>query len=235
MVGLATAQEVKLNLLAHLHFAGSSQYGRPQSVRRVHFNHTKHGGGRPAGNEDVSGLSTRGHFQNLCRASYSDGARSQTHKVFELFQTATCNKCRTTHKLPYELCLSICSVMLLPAARQNLASTPSLPPQTTPKGSIHKSKPTAKSSLTTRLDWQQYMGGAKTSKADAVKRVEPDLLTWPYADLQIGNELPGKLAATMFPDTDYLRSILDKLFMPGSSTVHSLLMVLLAAQLICQV
>ncbi|KAL3144765.1 hypothetical protein ABBQ38_001880 [Trebouxia sp. C0009 RCD-2024] len=82
------------------------------------------------------------------------------------------------------------SVLLLPAAQQSSASKPGLPPQTTSKGSPHKSKPTAKSSLTTRLDWQQYMGGAKTSKADAVKRVEPDLLTWPYADLQTGNEMP---------------------------------------------
>lgn len=41
------------------------------------------------------------------------------------------------------------------------------------------------------------MGGAKASKTDAGKRVEADLLTWPYADLQTGNEMPGRLAALL--------------------------------------
>ena len=81
-------------------------------------------------------------------------------------------------------------MLLLPAAQHKLTSTAG----TEPLGSLNKGKPSSKPSLTTRLDWQQYMGGTKSSKAEPGKKLEPDLLTWPYADLQTGTELPGRLA-----------------------------------------
>lgn len=124
-----TAQEVNSNLLDHLHFAGCSQYYRPKSVRRVRVNHAKHGGGRPAGDKDVSGLSTRGHFQNLCRAGYSDSARSHTHKVFELFQTATLQQVQddsqTAVRILFEFVAACCCCLLLSRVQQaNLVCHP---------------------------------------------------------------------------------------------------------------
>ena len=83
-----------------------------------------------------------------------------------------------------------CSVLLLPAAQPKSTTTAG----TATPGSLNKGKPAAKPSLTTRLEWQQYMGGSKSSKAEAGKKVEPDLLTWPYADLQTGNDMPGRPA-----------------------------------------
>ena len=81
-------------------------------------------------------------------------------------------------------------MLLLPTAQSKSTSTAG----TETLGSLNKGKPAAKASLTNRLEWQQYMGGTKSSKAEAGKKVDPDLLTWPYADLQTGNELSGTLA-----------------------------------------
>lgn len=84
-----------------------------------------------------------------------------------------------------------CSVLLLPDSNHSSASTSGTQPVVPSKGSISKSKLPTMPPATSRLEWQQYMGGAKASKADAGKK-EPDLLTWPYADLQTGNEMPGR-------------------------------------------
>lgn len=97
--------------------------------------------------------------------------------------------------------LIACSVLLLPAAQKKSASTAGMEALASLKGGLNKAKPSTKPPLATRLDWQQYMGGAKSSKADAGKKVEPDLLTWPYADLQTGNEMPGRLASLLFKTT----------------------------------
>ena len=89
--------------------------------------------------------------------------------------------------LPSTLVSTACSVLLLPAAQPKSTTTIGAEKL----GSLNRGKPSAKSALANRLEWQQYMGGAKSSKAEAGKKVESDLLTWPYADLQTGNELPG--------------------------------------------
>lgn len=103
-----------------------------------------------------------------------------------------------------------CSVLLLPAAPPKSTTTAG----TATLGSLNKGKLSAKPSLTNRLEWQQYMRGTKSSKAEAGKKVEPDLLTWPYADLQTGNEMPGR------PATSVLCRVLSCLVRFGNCCRH---------------
>ncbi len=89
---------------------------------------------------------------------------------------------------------SLCSVMLLPSAKQS-TDTAALKSSGATKQGAGKVKPTMKADAPGRLEWQQYMAGSKPSKPDGAKKaslaVEPELLTWPYADLQIGSDVPG--------------------------------------------
>ncbi len=89
---------------------------------------------------------------------------------------------------------SVCSVMLLPSAKQS-TDTAAMKSLGATKQGAGKAKLTMKSDAPGRLEWQQYMGGSKPSKPDGAKKatlaVEPELLTWPYADLQIGSDMPG--------------------------------------------
>jgi len=88
-----------------------------------------------------------------------------------------------------------CSVLLLPGARQSSSDLSTLRAATAgQKQGAGKTKPAVKAVQSSRLEWQQHMGGSKTGKADGAKKaqlVDPELLTWPYADLQTGNEMPG--------------------------------------------
>ena len=92
---------------------------------------------------------------------------------------------------------SRCSVMLLPSAKQSTETTAMKSSGATKQGA-GKAKLTLKADAPGRLEWQQYMGGSKPSKPDGAKKVtlavEPELLTWPYADLQIGSDMPGLLS-----------------------------------------
>lgn len=87
--------------------------------------------------------------------------------------------------------------MLLPSAKQSTETTAMKSSGATKQGA-GKAKLTLKADAPGRLEWQQYMGGSKPSKPDGAKKanlaVEPELLTWPYADLQIGSEMPGLLS-----------------------------------------
>ena len=90
------------------------------------------------------------------------------------------------------------SVMLLPGAKQSTDAAVNAAATATAghKQGNGKLKPGVKAAPSTRLEWQQHMGGGKPGKADGTKKVpsaaDPDLLLWPYADLQTGNELPGE-------------------------------------------
>lgn len=97
----------------------------------------------------------------------------------------------------------VCSVMLLPGAKQSTDAAVMNFAATTPAGQKQgngKIKPSMKAP-SSRLEWQQHMGGGKSGKADGTKKmtsvVDPDLLLWPYADLQTGNELPGECITYM--------------------------------------
>lgn len=85
------------------------------------------------------------------------------------------------------------SVMLLPSAKQS-TDTAAMKSSGATKQGAGKAKLTLKADAPGRLEWQQYMGGSKPSKPDGAKKatlaVEPELLTWPYADLQIGSDMP---------------------------------------------
>ena len=85
-------------------------------------------------------------------------------------------------------------MLLLPGAKQASSDTPIIPAAAAGQGT-GKTKPAAKATLSTRLGWQQHMGSAKMRKADGAKKaqptVDPECLTWPYADLQTGHEVPG--------------------------------------------
>ena len=89
---------------------------------------------------------------------------------------------------------SLCSVMLLPSAKPS-TDTAAMKSSGATKQGAGKAKLTVKADAPGRLEWQQYMGGSKPSKPDGAKKatlaVEPELLTWPYADLQIGSDMPG--------------------------------------------
>ena len=92
---------------------------------------------------------------------------------------------------------SLCSVMLLPSAKQS-TDTAAMKSSGATKQGAGKAKLTLNADAPGRLEWQQYMGGSKPSKPDGAKKatlaVEPELLTWPYADLQIGSDMPGLLS-----------------------------------------
>ncbi|KAL0023379.1 hypothetical protein WJX79_000175 [Trebouxia sp. C0005] len=85
------------------------------------------------------------------------------------------------------------SVMLLPSAKQSSDSA-ALKSSGATKQGAGKAKVTMKAESPGRLEWQQHMGGSKPNKPDGAKKatsaVEPELLTWPYADLQIGSDVP---------------------------------------------
>ena len=89
---------------------------------------------------------------------------------------------------------SLCSVMLLPSAKPS-TDTAAMKSSGATKQGAGKAKLTMKADAPGRLEWQQYMGGSKPSKPDGAKKgslaVEPELLTGPYADLQIGSDMPG--------------------------------------------
>ena len=93
--------------------------------------------------------------------------------------------------------VTACSVLLLPESEHNFAGTSGMQPVTPAKGGVTKSKLPAMPPAVSRLEWQQYMGGAKASRADAAKK-QPELLTWPYADSQTGSEMPGMLPARKY-------------------------------------
>ena len=88
--------------------------------------------------------------------------------------------------------------MLLPGAKQPLHAAPA--PHTTAGAAGQKTpakgKPTAPLPVApSRLDWQQFMGGVKAGKNAGSKKtavaVDPELLTWPYADLQTMHDTTG--------------------------------------------
>ena len=98
----------------------------------------------------------------------------------------------------------VCSVMLLPGAKQSTDAAVMNAAATATAGHKQgngKIKPSVKAAPSTRLEWQQHMGGGKPGKADGTKKnlsaVDPELLLWPYADLQTGNELPGECITYM--------------------------------------
>lgn len=184
LVGTGTGRQADLAY----HLADFSRHARPEtaSSRRIAVRHAKHGGSWPAGHEHVASRSTWRHLQDLCRACYTACARAHTHKV------SVHSNISLHHTLPSNFIPTACSVLLLPAAQPRSTTTAG----TETLGTLNKGKPSAKSSLANRLEWQQYMGGTKSSKAEAGKKVEPDLLTWPYADLQTGSELSGRPAFT---------------------------------------
>ena len=78
--------------------------------------------------------------------------------------------------------------------------TPVKPPAAQQKQSAKGKTAAAPPVTPSRLDWQQYMGG-KVGKGSASKKpavpVDADLLTWPYADLQTGNDMPGESFVSM--------------------------------------
>ncbi|DBA75798.1 hypothetical protein WJX77_002902 [Trebouxia sp. C0004] len=85
------------------------------------------------------------------------------------------------------------NVMLLPSAKQS-SDTAALKSSGATKQGPGKPKLTVKAEAPGRLEWQQHMGGSKPNKPDGAKKatlaMEPELLTWPYADLQIGSDMP---------------------------------------------
>ena len=88
--------------------------------------------------------------------------------------------------------------MLLPGAKKPLhaASVPNATAGAAGQKTPAKGKPAAPiPPAPSRLDWQQFMGGIKAGKNAGSKKaavaVEPELLTWPYADLQTMNDTTG--------------------------------------------
>ena len=104
----------------------------------------------------------------------------------------------------------LCSVTLLPSlkpAPQGLTPVKSAAAAATVQKHSGKGKAAATAPvMPSRLDWQQYMGG-KAGKGTASKKspvpVDAELLTWPYSDLQTGNDLPGKTLAARLSVEDY--------------------------------
>lgn len=81
----------------------------------------------------------------------------------------------------------------MPGAKQSAAKAPK-PKGPASKPAAAKDKSSSKGAQPARLDWQQYAGSTKHSKADTAKKAQltdPDLASWQYADCQTNTSLSG--------------------------------------------